>query len=139
MTDFNIDISKELSRIGREVQELVNKVVPLDEEMDYLPPCDILEFEDAYELHIDLPGLKKEDIKVSVDQNVIRVNGERILDREGVREVHKNERKEGAFTRSFALPTEIKKDGIKASFKHGVLVVKLPKASDDQKDHIPVE
>lgn len=139
MTDFNIDISKELSRIGREVQELVNKVVPLDDEVDYLPACDILELEDAFELHIDLPGLKKEDIKVSVDQNVIRVNGERTFTRKDVLEVHKNERKEGAFTRSFALPTDIKKDGIKASFKQGVLVVMLPKADDDQKDHIPVD
>ena len=139
MTDFNIDITKELGRIGREVQELVNKVVPIEEEQDYLPACDIIEFEEAYTLHIDLPGISKEKIKVSVDQNVIRVSGERSFTYQEVKEVHKQERKEGAFTRSFALPTEIKKDGIKASFKQGVLVVKLPKAQENKTDHIPVD
>lgn len=137
---YTIDIAKELGRIGKEVQELVNKVVPIVEDTtDFIPACDILESESVYLLQIDLPGMQKQDIHVSLDQNVIRISGERKLSQPEGMHYEKNERKQGAFTRSFALPTEITKSGISARFKHGVLTVELPKSDQDLTGEIPVE
>lgn len=141
MADFNIDIAKELGRIGKEVQDLVNKVVPIvDEDIDFLPAFDLLEGDEKFVVYMDLPGLDKKDIKVSVDQNVVRISGERKHEGEhALLETLRNERKSGAFTRSISLPSEVEKQAIKARFKHGVLVVDLPKRKGHQQDDIPVE
>lgn len=137
---YTIDIAKELGRIGKEVQELVNKVVPIAKEAtDFIPACDILEGDGQYLLQIDLPGMDKKDIHVALEQNVIRISGERKLVQPDEMHYEKNERKKGAFTRSFALPTEIQKSGIVARFKHGVLSVELPKSDQDTSGEIPVE
>jgi HSP20 family protein len=137
---YNIDIVKELGRIGKEVQELVNKVVPVAGEFtDYLPACDILETNVAYHLNIDLPGLERKDIKVALEQNVIRISGQRSLPLPEGATFEKKERLEGAFTRSFALPSEVLKSGIKAKFKLGVLMVELPKVTEESTNDIEVE
>lgn len=137
---YNIDIVKELGKIGKEVQELVNKVVPVvGETADYLPACDILETEEAYFLNIDLPGLERKDIKVALEQNVIRVSGQRSLAQPEGATFEKKERLEGAFTRSFAFPNEVLKTGIKAKFKLGVLMVELPKVTEASTNDIEVE
>jgi|AntRauMFilla1563_2_1112583.scaffolds.fasta_scaffold00686_6 HSP20 family protein len=137
---YNIDIVKELGRIGKEVQELVNKVVPvIGDKTDYLPACDILETKQAYHLNIDLPGLARKDIKVALEQNVIRVSGQRTIDLPEGATFEKKERLVGAFTRSFALPSEVVKSGIKAKFNLGVLSVELPKVTKESTNDIEVE
>jgi HSP20 family protein len=90
-------------------------------------------------LNIDLPGLERKDIKVALEQNVIRVSGQRTFKLPEGATFEKKERLEGAFTRSFALPSEVLKSGIKAKFKLGVLMVELPKVTGENTNDIEVE
>jgi len=95
----------------------------------WAPDVDIKETETDITVKADLPGLKKEDIEVSVDNDMLVIKGERKFEKE---EKDKNyvrvERSYGSFYRSFTIGVPVKEDEIKASYKNGVLEVLVPKA-----------
>jgi HSP20 family protein len=94
----------------------------------WIPPVDILEDKDAVHIMAELPGVKPEDVKISLENNVLTVRGEkRQVAEESTDRVHRYERYYGVFERSFAVPTSVDADHIKASFELGVLTVRLPK------------
>ncbi len=99
----------------------------------WVPSTDIRETDSAFELHADLPGMTKKDVELTFEDNVLTLNGERRVEEKtedkGFRRI---ERSYGKFTRSFRVPTHIDADGIKASFKDGVLTVTLPKSAEAQ-------
>ena len=143
MTDFSefgIEIEKHLSKIGKDMQQFMEKVVPLtNEDKDFAPDCDIIESDEEYKIMIDLPGLAKKEIGIALKNNVLTIKGEReIVAGEG-EEFKRQERKRGAFARSFALPENVNTAEINAHFRNGVLTVSMPK-SDKLKDttSIPV-
>ena len=78
---------------------------------------------------VDIPGLKKEEVKVEVDENrVLHISGERNVEKEGDKDKwHRVERCRGKFLRKFKLPENAKVDEIKASMDNGVLTVTVPK------------
>lgn len=89
---------------------------------------DIEETEKAFLLNFDLPGVKKEDVHVDVNDNVLTVSGERKREFEsGAGEARRVERTYGKFERSFSLPKVIDADKIEAHMEDGVLKVALPK------------
>lgn len=93
------------------------------------PPVDITESEAGYRITADLPGLSKEDIRVSVENDVLTLSGEKkreIEKREKDRYYH-FERSYGRFSRSFSLPANIDTSGIDAKFTNGVLEIHLRK------------
>jgi len=139
-TDFGIEIEKHLSKLGKDIQEFVEKVVPLNhDDKDFAPDCDILESETEYKVQIDLPGLAKKEIGIALKNHVLTIKGERdIVAGEG-EEFKRQERKRGAFARSFALPEDVNTAEINANFRNGVLTVTMPK-SESLKDrsNIPV-
>ena len=139
-TDFGIEIEKYLTKLGKDIQEFVEKVVPLNhEDKDFAPDCDILESSSEYKVQIDLPGLAKKEIGISLKNHVLTIKGERdIVAGEGEK-FKRQERKRGAFARSFALPEDVNTAEINASFRNGVLTVAMPK-SEMLKDrsNIPV-
>ncbi len=96
--------------------------------LDFVPTVNTREAEDAYYIDVDLPGIKKEDISIDVNENVLTVSGER-----KVKEEHKEddyyrvESRFGKFERSFTLPEDVDADKIEATSKNGVLEVKIPK------------
>jgi HSP20 family protein len=97
----------------------------------WLPPVDILERGDDLLIRAELPGVKIEDIDVRVENNVLRLSGERR--REGETEEGKSFRRErsyGAFTRAFSLPATVDATKIKAQLRNGVLEISLPKAEE---------
>lgn len=139
-TEFGIEIEKHLSKLGKEIQEFVEKVVPLtNDDKDFAPDCDILESEKEYKILLDLPGLAKKEIGISLKANVLTIKGERDIQAGEGEEFKRQERKRGAFARSFALPKDVNTAEINASFKNGVLTVAMPK-SEQLKDttSIPV-
>ena len=96
---------------------------------DFMPPVDIEETEAEFLVKADLPDVKKEEIKIHVQDGVLTIEGERRQEKEEkVRRFHKIEREYGRVVRRFALPTEVDAEKVRAEFKDGVLNVALPKA-----------
>jgi HSP20 family protein len=97
---------------------------------DFMPAVDITETDADFIVKADLPEVKKEDIKVHVDDGVLAIEGERKQEKEETgRRFYKIEREYGRFVRRFSLPTEVEADRVRAEFKNGVLEVVLPKAA----------
>jgi HSP20 family protein len=103
------------------------------------PACDIYETEHEIVVKTELPEVKKEDIRISVDNNVITIHGERKFSEETKREnYHRLERSYGEFTRSFTLPNFIETGKINADFKEGILRVTLPKREEAKPKQVEV-
>jgi HSP20 family protein len=107
----------------------------------FRPSVDIVEEEKAYLVKADLAGMKPEDIKIEVKNNVLTVSGERKLEKkeEGEDGYRRIEREYGSFTRSFTLPETAEGDNIDASYKDGVLTVTIPKRAEPEPRQIKVE
>lgn len=96
---------------------------------NWVPPVDIQETADGYRLQAELPGLTKEDINITLENNVLRLSGERKFERDAKKEnFQRIERTYGAFTRAFALPQQVNSEGVQAAFENGVLTINVPKA-----------
>ncbi len=96
--------------------------------MALTPPCDIYETEKLITLKMELPEMRKEDVHVTFENNVLTVRGERKFEAAANREnYHRIERKYGELMRSFTLPTFVEGTKVLAEFKDGVLTITLPK------------
>jgi len=96
-----------------------------------VPAVNIRESEDNFVLDVAAPGLKKEDFKINLDNNVLTISSEQ--KNESEEKIEKYTRKEfffNAFSRSFTLPKTIDLDKIRADYKDGVLSISLPKRED---------
>jgi len=100
---------------------------------------DILESKDSYLIRAELPGMKKEDLKTEVNDGTLTLSGERKLEEpaNGV-EYHRVERVAGKFSRSFYLPQTVKQDGIKATYRDGMLEIQVPKADEAKPRQIAI-
>jgi HSP20 family protein len=103
------------------------------------PPVDIYETDDALVLKAELPGFSKDDINIEMKEHTLVIKGERKREdelKEG--SYHRTERVYGAFQRSFLLPTTVDQEKVKASYKDGVLELRLPKVQAAQPKRIAV-
>jgi len=92
------------------------------------PAVNVTEDKDNYYLRAELPGIKSEELDISVAENRVSIRGERKIPLEkGEFSYHRREREEGAFRRTLTLPVEIDSDKVKAEMKRGILKVTLPK------------
>jgi HSP20 family protein len=99
-----------------------------EREVGWKPAVDIFEDSDGIHVRADLAGVKPEDIKVNVENNVLTVSGERKLESSVKRdEFHRVERFYGSFSRSFALTDEVDNENVDAKYEQGVLTVTLRK------------
>ncbi len=106
----------------------------------WLPAVDITENADAFVVNVEVPGIKKNDVKISVQNGVLTVRGERKQEEESQGETyHRLERSHGVFQRSFTLPTSVKSDKIDAAYNDGVLTITLPKAEEAKPKEIEVK
>jgi HSP20 family protein len=107
---------------------------------NWSPALDAYEDKDRYTVCVELPGLKKEDISVTVDNGVLTISGERKSEKE-VDEgtLHRSERFYGRFSRSVSLPTAVKSDGVGATYRDGILKVEIPKAEEAKPKNIEVK
>jgi HSP20 family protein len=95
----------------------------------WAPALDIAERPDAYLVAVEVPGVKPEDLDITLEGGVLTVEGERRFQDESTdRQWHRVERRYGAFRRSITLPSQVKADAIEASFQDGLLRVLVPKA-----------
>jgi HSP20 family protein len=104
------------------------------------PNVDIVENEDGYEIHAELPGVRQEDVKLTMNNNVLTLTGEK---KQEVKEERDNvlrlERSYGRFERSFSLPTSVQSDKVRATFRDGVLQIVLPKAEQAKARQINID
>ena len=105
----------------------------------WVPPVDVQENEQEIVVRAELPGLKKEQIAITVDDGVLTLSGDRAFAHEDRREQFvRVERAYGAFSRSFTLPTTVDSERIGAQLVDGVLTVTLPKRAEAQPRKIKV-
>ncbi len=106
----------------------------------WYPAVDLYEEKNSYVVKAELPGVKQEDIKVSLTNNTLTLKGERKESRE---EKHKGyhhlERCQGEFYRSFQLPAEVDAEKIKATYKEGVLEIEIPKSEKAKPKEISIK
>ena len=103
------------------------------------PSVDIYENKDQIVLEAELPGMKREDFELSVENNVITLRGERQFEKkEESDNYHRVERSYGSFTRSFTLPQTVSAEGATAEYRNGVLRVALPKREETKARRIQI-
>ena len=96
--------------------------------IDFVPAVNTREADDAYYLEVDLPGVKKEDIHIDIEDNALRISGERKLEEERKDEdFYRVESVYGKFERVFSLPEDVDASKIEAEMEDGVLNIKIPK------------
>jgi HSP20 family protein len=106
----------------------------------WIPLANISETENEYLLKVELPDVKKDDVKIAVADGVITISGERKLEREDQSEnAIRVESIYGAFTRSFVLPEHVDAQGIRAETKDGVLRIHIPKAKNKKAEPLAIE
>jgi len=137
--------SKWLSQLRREMNRLFEEgleglelgPVSLKE---WSPRLDMVETKDEMIVRVDLPGVKQSDIDVSVSDGNLVIRGERKEEKETKEEnYHKRERTYGAFSRSIPLPTGVKAEQIKATYRDGVLEARFPRPEEAKPKQVKIE
>ena len=104
------------------------------------PSVDVYETEGSYVLKADLPGMKKEDIKLDVNDGVLTIQGEKKLEEKTENDNYvRMERSYGSFTRSFTLTDNVDTENIQAAYKDGVLEITLSKKEEAKPKEINIE
>jgi len=107
---------------------------------EWVPAVDIIEEKDRFVLHADVPGVKPQDVDVSMDEGVLTVSGVRNAEvQDENTDVRRAERLTGRFTRRFTLPEATDADGVTAKISNGILEVVIPKLPVVQPRRITVE
>ncbi len=106
----------------------------------YTPAVNVAENENTYVVDVELPGISKDEVKITMHENVLTIEGEKKAEREEKgKNYHRVERSFGKFQRSFTLPKNVKSDAIEAEFTNGVLSVSIPKAEEVKAKQIEVK
>lgn len=100
-------------------------------ERNWLPPVDIRETGDALILSAELPGMTRDNVDITLENNVLSIHGERKFEKDTEEgNYHRIERAYGTFSRSFTLPSNVDAEKVEARFDNGVLHVEVPKADE---------
>ena len=134
------EMSERLSRmIGRPIRHRENGKEMLTV-ADWAPTVDISEIEGEYLIKAELPGVEKDGVKITLEDDVLTLQGERKQEKEEKgRKYHRIERSYGRFVRSFTLPDSVDEAKVSAEFKDGVLSLHLPKTEKAKSKAIEVK
>lgn len=137
MSNFNINLEEQLSKLGRDIQQFVEKNIHgQNSASDFEPYCDIIESDEEYNIVVDLPGLTKKQVKISLKNRVLTVSGERELFLEDDEKLIRSERKQGAFSKAFAIPEQADETSVSATFKDGILRISLKKTGIEDENEV---
>jgi len=104
------------------------------------PAVDVEETPEAYLFHADLPGVDSKDVKVTVTGDTLTLRGERKREeKKNEGSLHRIERSYGSFERSFTLGVPVRPDQVKATYKDGVLEIRVPKAEEARSREVEVQ
>jgi HSP20 family protein len=105
----------------------------------FLPPVDIAEDDHNITLQAEIPGVKQEDLNITLENNVLTIAGERKFKEEEKKEnFHRIERRYGKFTRSFTLPASVDAENVNAVFENGLLKITLAKKEEFKPKQITI-
>ena len=146
LTPWSVDFASDFSQLHREMNRMLDTFFRGGVADDgsfgnfWSPAVDIREREDAYLVEVELPGLTKDDVKITMENNILTIQGEKKHEKEEKRgDYHRTERVYGSFQRSFTLPSSVKNDKIEAQYKNGILTVTLPKVEEAKPKAIEVK
>jgi HSP20 family protein len=106
----------------------------------FQPQSKFSEYKDNYYIEVDLPGIKKEEVKIEVEENILRIHGERKeKNKQENTKQHYSEIFYGSFAREFVFPTSAEKEKIKAHYDNGMLFVTVPKSSKSKAHQVNIE
>ena len=106
---------------------------------DWAPSVDISETDDTFEVRAELPGVAKDDLNVSVKDNLLTLSGEKRQETaDDTQNYRRVERRYGSFQRRFTLPSEVKTEDIKAEYTDGVLTLSIPKPEAAKPTEVPI-
>ncbi|ADO44733.1 MAG: Hsp20/alpha crystallin family protein [Hydrogenobacter thermophilus] len=131
----------ELERIRREFDRLIEEMWPREEvERAFAPAVEMYETDNEIVVKAELPGVKKENIEVSIKDNTLHIRGEKKEEREEKTEtIHRLERVYGKFERVLTLPVDVKAEEVKAEYKDGILEIRLPKSEVSKEKKIEIK
>lgn len=139
------DPFRELAQLHDRLNRIYGEGIRRDDELmsrgDWMPPVDIFQ-NDKHEivLKAELPGLRREDIDLTVENNTLTIRGERKHAHEVKEEqYHRIERLYGSFSRSFALPNSVDAGNVRAEYKDGILTVVLPAREEAKPKQVQVQ
>jgi HSP20 family protein len=124
------DVSNRLNRIFGRFPARAGSGQEMLTLADWSPSADITETDAAYLIKAEIPGVQKEDVKVTVQDGMLTMQGERKMEKEEKgKKFHRIERSYGSFVRSFRIPDDADENSVKAEFKDGMLNVTLAKSA----------
>ncbi|GAB5604976.1 Hsp20/alpha crystallin family protein [Sideroxyarcus sp. TK5] len=140
------DPFKELEEVSNRLNRLFGRSGNTEESgqnmlavADWSPSVDISETDDAYLIRGEIPGVKKEDVRLTVQDGMLTIQGERKMEKEEKnKKYHRVECSYGNFVRSFRMPDDADEDKVKAEFKDGMLNVTLPKSAKAKRKSINI-
>jgi HSP20 family protein len=127
-SDFMSSFTNEMNRLFSDFERMPSSVVY--EDRGFSPACEVAEADGHYLLSLDIPGMKREDIKIEVNENILTISGERKRESKSDEKdkFQRYEKAYGFFKRSFSLPVTIEAGKVEAHYQDGVLELCLPKA-----------
>lgn len=140
------NVSTDILSMQREINKMFGDFFRTDRDessllaRDWKPAADFVEEDDAYVAKVELPGVRKDDVKITMQDNVLTIRGEKKEEKKGKEGgAHRVERFYGSFQRSFSLPASVNSNGIEAEYKEGILTITMPKAEESKPKQIEVK
>ncbi len=134
---------KEIMDVRDDFDRLVDRIFNRDFDLwegGRVPAIDVYEEGDNIIVKAEVPGVKKEDISVSLNGDILTISGKSQEEKEVKKEnFYRKEIRSGTFSRSITLPAQIDKDKVKASYKDGVLQLTLPKSPEEKKKEVKIK
>jgi len=128
-----------ISTIREEMETLFNRLGGNGNGM-VAPALDLTEANGGYQIRMDVPGMKADDINIDINGDLVTVSGERKEEKEEKGEkFHRVERQFGSFSRTVRLPFAVKEDEVDAQLKDGVLTLKLPKTEEAKAHRVQIK
>ena len=137
------DIFRPFRELQREIDRLFDdffrtEVRPAKE--FFAPDMDVYETDDEVVIEVEIPGIDRKDVKITVEENILKISGEKKVEREQKgKNYYYVERSAGKFERAIRLPDYVDVEKIKAEYKNGVLTIRVPKKEERKKKVIEVE
>ncbi len=142
MTVIQVQPFKEFENLSKRLKQFVDEfpeTFSVEVGTSFTPRMDIVHDDELVYIYLDVPGVRKEDIKLTLQEGVLSISGEKKqpenLDKKAY---YKMERAFGSFTRSVSIPVEIDKNSIKAKLENGVLEVTIKKAEPKKPEEVEI-
>ena len=145
MLPANDRFSRAIGRMEEEMEDLIDRFWGegqdwMTAKTEFLPTLDLVETENQFEVTVDLPGLKPEEVHVELKNGDLWISGKHEEEKEEKdKTYHRLERRHGEFRRMLSLPRTIQEEGIEAKFENGVLKITVPKSEQAKTKHVEVK